>query len=85
MNKLRTAAYCRVSTEKEEQEGSYDLQVSYYTNLIKSKPSMEFVGVYGDKGKSGLSMKRRPGLQALKDDCRAGKINLILTKSIRRP
>ena len=84
MSKLKTAAYCRVSTDKEEQEGSYELQVSYYTDLIKSNPSMEFVGVYGDKGKSGFSMKKRPGLQALMDDCRAGKIELILTKSISR-
>lgn len=80
----RTAAYCRVSTDMEEQESSYELQVQYYWNLIQSNPEMELVGIYGDKGKTGLSAKRRPGLQRLIEDCKAGKIDLILTKSISR-
>ena len=84
MNRIKTAAYCRVSTDMEAQEGSYDLQVSYFTDLINTNPNMELVGIYGDKGKSGLSMKKRPGLQKLLKDCRAGKIKLILTKSISR-
>ena len=84
MGKIKTAAYCRVSTDMEIQEGSYDIQVSYYTDLINANPDMELVGIYGDKGKSGLSANQRPGLQKLMDDCRAGKINLILTKSISR-
>lgn len=82
--KIRTAAYCRVSTDKEVQEDSYETQVSYYTDMIKSNPAMEFAGVYGDKGKSGLKTTGRPGLQRLLNDCRAGKIDLILTKSISR-
>jgi DNA invertase Pin-like site-specific DNA recombinase len=84
MDKIKTAAYCRVSTDKEAQDGSYELQVSYFTELINANPTMEFVGIYGDKGRSGLSTEKRPGLQKLMDDCRAGKINLILTKSISR-
>ena len=80
----RTAAYCRVSTDKEEQEGSYELQFEYYNKLIINNPFMQLVGIYGDKGKSGLSAQNRPGLQKLLKDCRAGKIDLILTKSLSR-
>lgn len=81
---IRTAAYCRVSTDKEDQKGSYEMQESYFTDLIKSNPGMELVGIYGDKGKSGLKTAGRPGLQKLMEDCRAGRIDLILTKSISR-
>lgn len=84
MDKIKTAAYCRVSTDKETQDGSYELQESYFTELISADPHMELVGIYGDKGRSGLYADKRPGLQKLMDDCRAGKINLILTKSISR-
>lgn len=82
--KVRTAAYCRVSTEQEEQEGSFDIQMDYFRDKIKSDPNMELVGVYGDRGKSGLKSRNRPGLQQLIADCEAGKIDLILTKSISR-
>ncbi len=81
---IRTAAYCRVSTEMEIQEGSYDIQTRYYTDLINNNPEMELVGIYGDRGKSGLNVEKRPGLQHLLDDCREGKIDLILTKSVSR-
>ena len=84
MEKINTAAYCRVSTDMEAQEGSYELQVAYFTDLINADPTMELVGIYGDKGKSGMKISGRPGLQKLMDDCRAGKIQLILTKSISR-
>lgn len=84
MEKIRTAAYCRVSTDKETQDGSYELQESYFTDLIRSNPDMELVGVYGDKGKSGLGTAGRPGLQKLMEDCRAGKVDMIITKSISR-
>lgn len=84
MDKIKTAAYCRVSTDKEVQEGSYELQEQYFTELITSNPAMELVGIYGDKGRSGLKRAGRPGLQRLLEDCRAGKIQLILTKSISR-
>ena len=81
---LRVAAYCRVSTEKEAQEGSYEGQMAYYRAFITGDPRMHLVGLYGDKGKSGLSVQKRSGLQRLMEDCRAGKIDLILTKSISR-
>ena len=84
MEKILTAAYCRVSTTKEEQDGSYELQEQYFTEMIQADPTMELVGIYGDKGKSGLSVKKRPGLQKLMEDCRSGKIKLILTKSVSR-
>ena len=84
MEKIKTAAYCRVSTDMETQNGSYELQVAYFTDMIKANPNMELVGIYGDKGRSGLKKAGRPGLQRLLDDCRAGKVNLILTKSISR-
>ena len=84
MDKIKAAAYCRVSTDKEVQEGSYEVQAAYFTDLIKKDPTMELVGIYGDKGRSGLKKAGRPGLQRLMDDCRAGKINRIYTKSIAR-
>jgi len=82
--KLRTAAYCRVSTELEAQEGSYEVQMRFFRDKILEDPRMELVGLYGDKGKSGLNAKSRGGLQTLLADCEAGKIDLILTKSISR-
>lgn len=81
---LRVAAYCRVSTELDEQEGSYDTQMSHYREKIENAPDMELVGVYGDKGKSGLKAGSRPGLQRLLAECREGKVDMILTKSISR-
>ncbi len=84
MDKIRTAAYCRVSTKKEEQDGSYEMQERYFTDLISSNPDMELAGIYGDRGKSGLYLKKRPGLQKLLEDSQNGGIDLILTKSISR-
>lgn len=81
---IRTAAYCRVSTDKEIQESSYELQVQYFTDKINSNDGMILVGIYGDKGRSGLHTSRRPGLQKLMEDCRKNKIDLIYTKSISR-
>ncbi len=81
---LRTAAYCRVSTFKEEQELSYESQCAYYKALIEADPKKTLVGVYGDHGLSGLHAEDRPELQRLLSDCREGKIDLILTKSISR-
>lgn len=81
---LRVAAYCRVSTENEEQTSSYELQKNYYTDYIQNQPGWELVGIYGDEGVSGTSIKHRDGLQRLLEDCRAGKIDIIITKSIAR-
>ena len=82
--KLRTAAYCRVSTASDTQDGSFEVQCAYYEKLIKEDPNMEFVGVYGDHGKSGRSMRGRKELNRLIKDCEAGKVDLVLTKSISR-
>ena len=84
VRKLRVAAYARVSTENEEQEGSYEIQVEYYTALIKGNPEWEFVRVYADDGISGTNADKRNGFLEMIDDCRAGKIDFIITKSISR-
>ena len=82
--KVRVAAYARVSTEQDEQQNSYEAQVSFYTQHILSNPDWEFVGVYADEGISGTSTKRRKGFNKMMEDALAGKIDLILTKSISR-
>ena len=71
---IRVAAYCRVSTKLEEQEGSYDIQVNYFREKIENNPNMVLAGLYGDNGKSGMKLKGRDGLQRLMADCKAGKI-----------
>ena len=82
--KLRVAAYARVSTDNEEQEGSYDIQVKYYTGLIKGNPDWEFAGVYADDGISGTYTAKRGGFMQMINDCRERKIDKIITKSISR-
>ena len=84
VQKTRVAAYCRVSTEFEEQESSYEIQVEHYTNYISSNPDWEMVGVYADDGISGTNTKKREEFNRMIEDCKAGKIDMILTKSISR-
>ena len=84
MKKTRTAAYCRVSTTSDSQDGSFEVQCEYYEKLIRNDPEMEYVGVYGDHGKSGRSMKGRVELNRLIKDCEDGKIDFVLCKSISR-
>lgn len=84
VQKTRVAAYCRVSTDNEEQESSYEVQVEHYTYYIASNPAWEFVGIYADDGISGTSTKKRDDFNRMMDDCRAGKIDKILVKSISR-
>ena len=81
---IRVAAYCRVSTDEEEQLHSFGNQVEYYTNYIKNKPEYELVKVYGDEGISGTSLKKREQFKQMIEDCKAGKIDLVITKSISR-
>lgn len=83
-DKIRVTAYCRVSTTLEEQQGSYDLQKKYYETFINNNPAWEPVGVYGDEGKSGTSLKGRTGFLEMMDDVRAGKIDYIITKATSR-
>ena len=84
MKVLRVAAYCRVSTLQEQQESSYEAQVSYYTAKIQANPNWKLAGIYADDGKSATSTRKRSDFQAMIDDCMAGKIDLILTKSVSR-
>ncbi|MDY2997123.1 MAG: recombinase family protein [Faecalimonas sp.] len=81
---LRVAAYCRVSTELESQAGSYARQISYYQEKIEKRDEWILAGVYADEGTSGTVKKKRDGFLRLLQDCEAGKIDLILTKSISR-
>ena len=81
---LRVAAYCRVSTDDEEQLTSYEAQVSYYTDKITSNPDWVMAGVFADEGKTGTSVKSRKDFQRMIRQCRRGKIDLILTKSLSR-
>ena len=78
----RVAAYIRVSTDNDEQTSSYELQKNYYTDYIQAQPGWVFVGIYADEGISGTSLEHRKGMQQLIEDCKAGKIDLVLTKSI---
>ena len=82
--RLRVAAYCRVSTEQEEQEGSYQAQVEYYTKKINENPMWTNAGIYADDGKSGTNTKKRDDFRAMIKDALDGKIDIILTKSISR-
>ena len=84
VRKLRVAAYCRVSTEEEEQQGSFEIQKLYYTEKIESTPEWEVAGIYADDGISGVHTKKRDGFNQMIQDCKKHKIDLILTKSISR-
>ena len=82
--KLRVAAYCRVSTEEEEQQGSFEIQKEFYTAKINSTPEWKLAGIYADDGISGVHTKKRDGFNQMIQDCKKHKIDLILTKSISR-
>ncbi len=82
--KLKVAAYCRVSTDSDEQAGSYEVQVQHYTEYIGRNKEWELAGIYTDDGISGTNTKKREGFNEMIDDCMAGKIDLIITKSISR-
>ncbi|MBR3245158.1 MAG: recombinase family protein [Parasporobacterium sp.] len=81
---MRVAAYCRVSTLMEDQELSFETQTDYYRSLIENSPGMELVGIYGDQGFSGLSVDKRREFQRMIQDCRLGKIDMVMVKSISR-
>ncbi len=78
------AAYCRVSTAQEEQLLSYENQVNYYTTFINENPLYEYAGTYADEGISATNTKKRDEFKRMIADCRAGKIDMIITKSISR-
>ena len=82
--RLNVAAYCRVSTDEEDQLNSYEAQVAYYTDYINKNPKWHFVDIYADEGISGTGVKKRKDFQRMLRDCDKGKIDLILTKSVSR-
>ena len=82
--KKRVCAYCRVSTDTEEQLSSYEAQVTYYEDYIKKRPDWEFAGIYADEGITGTNTKNRVEFKRMIDDCLSGRIDLIITKSISR-
>ncbi len=82
--KLRVAAYCRVSTDSDEQASSYETQVEHYTEYIKKNPEWEFAGIYADDGISGTNTKKREEFNRMIEACKAGEIDMIITKSISR-
>lgn len=84
LQKKRVAAYCRVSTDQEEQLSSYEAQVNYYTNYIEKNPDYELAGIYADEGITGTTTKKREQFNRMIKDCNAGKIDMIITKSISR-
>lgn len=81
---LNVAAYCRVSTEEEEQQSSYEAQCTYYTDKIMSNPEWNMAGIFADEGITGTSTKKRENFNRMIRKCRQKKIDLILTKSISR-
>lgn len=82
--KLRLAAYCRVSTKSEDQEHSLAAQILYFTNYVKEHPEYELTDIYADEGITGTDMQKRDDLNRLLRDCRMGKIDRIICKSISR-
>ena len=81
---LRVAAYCRVSSDSSDQLHSYAAQIRYYTDMIQNHDGWELVDVYADEGITGTRMDKREDLNRLLSDCRKGKIDKVLVKSISR-
>jgi len=82
--KKRIAAYCRVSTDLDEQLHSLEAQAAFYTKALTEAEDSEFVGIYADEGISGTKTKNRPQFQKLIEDCRSGLVDGIVTKSVSR-
>lgn len=82
--KIRVAAYCRVSTDQEEQLNSFENQVEYYTEYINKQPGYVLAGIYADEGISGTNTKKRAEFKRMIHDCESKKIDLVITKSISR-
>ena len=80
--KIRVAAYCRVSTDSEEQASSYDIQIEHYTNYIKKNKEWELADIFADDGITGTNTKKRDEFNRMIEECMAGNIDMIITKSI---
>ena len=81
---LRVAAYARVSTDHEEQESSYEAQVTHFTELIRAHSNWTLAGIYADEGISATTTTKREDFMRLIGDCERGRVDLVLTKSISR-
>ncbi len=82
--KLRVAAYCRVSTDSDEQATSYEAQIEHYTLFIQNNPEWMLAGISADDGISGTNTKKRDEFNRMIEECKAGNIDMIITKSISR-
>jgi len=82
--KLRVAAYCRVSTDSDEQVTSYEAQIEHYTHFIQKNEEWEFAKIFADDGISGTNTKKREEFNRMIKECMAGNIDMIITKSISR-
>lgn len=82
--RMRVAAYCRVSTDSEDQLNSYKSQVKYYTELIKKKSEWDLAGIYADEAITGTQVAKREEFQRLINDCMNGDVDMVITKSISR-
>ncbi len=83
-HQLRVAAYCRVSTEQEEQQNSYQVQIAYYSDLINKNREWTLAGIFADEGISGTQTKKRTEFNRMIRMCKRKKIDLVITKSISR-
>ncbi len=83
-HQLRVAAYCRVSTEQEEQQNSYQVQIAYYSDLINKNKEWTLAGIFADEGISGTQTKKRTEFNRMIRMCKRKKIDLVITKSISR-
>ena len=83
-SKIRVAAYCRVSTDSEEQDSSYEIQIEHYTNYIKKNKEWELAGIFSNDGITGTNTKKREEFNRVIEECMAGNIDMIITKSISR-
>lgn len=83
-HQLRVAAYCRVYTEQEEQQNSYQVQIAYYTDLINRKKEWTLAGIFADEEISGTQARKRPEFLKMIRLCKKQKIDLVITKSISR-
>ena len=80
----RVAAYCRVSTDSDDQVNSFLNQVRYYTDFIRSSDTMELVDIYADEGITGTSVNKREDFKRMMNDAKLGKIDRIYVKSVQR-
>ncbi len=82
--KLRVAAYCRVSTDSDEQATSYDAQIEHYTEFISKNPEWMQAGIFADEGITGTNTKKREEFNRMIEECHSGNIDMVITKSISR-